>query len=294
MKHQQKSYQYGIPWFSYGYWNCMFVNTLTKSIEFFLIVFTNECGVVHKIQRRSLNSLNVCLTVFVSWSTPSDTTIKYRDPSKKNNWITPTFLKPFTTPFVPGGGRSIDVSLLGDKGHKYSLKYSMWDSFINKGVVHLCRTLLTPSHWARRSQIPLRLADFGGPIKIVLTSFLHRFYDSSKWCYFGLTITYYLWLILAYLMHYRTHFLTPQRLKTSVALRVLLLLCTHFLGQFYAWDQWVVREKWFRISHGHGWWSKGHDQENSTSLLKSMSNGTLCKVDLNRDVMLMKIKISLY
>ena len=44
----------------------MFVNTLTKSIEFFLIVFTNECGVVHKIQRRSLNSLNVCLTVFVS------------------------------------------------------------------------------------------------------------------------------------------------------------------------------------------------------------------------------------
>ena len=49
MQHQQKS---DLVCYSYGYWKCMFVDTLSEYISP-PNVFTTECGVVNKIERRS-------------------------------------------------------------------------------------------------------------------------------------------------------------------------------------------------------------------------------------------------
>ena len=76
-----------VSWFSYAYWKRMFVDSLT---EYFGPPNCVQYWVWSRIWRRSPDCF---FMVFVLWSSPDHTPIKYRCLIKTSNWITPSYLR---------------------------------------------------------------------------------------------------------------------------------------------------------------------------------------------------------
>ena len=83
MKHIQKTdWKSDVPWFSYGYRKCMFVDFLLDMIH----RSSQSCSL---LRSSPIFFRHVCFMIFVMWFSLNYIPIKYRGPINKNNHVRP-------------------------------------------------------------------------------------------------------------------------------------------------------------------------------------------------------------
>ena len=86
MKHQQISDgKLDLPWFDYGYWKCMFLDSLTEYIGLSSQLCSIECGVVLRTWSRNPIAYKHVSLQWLFFNPRLPTQINYRCPIKNSN-----------------------------------------------------------------------------------------------------------------------------------------------------------------------------------------------------------------